>query len=159
MSNFKTLRERLGMNRFECAQFLKLKSPDEITIMENNTKDIHQEHQEKLARLDAMVETAVFSEVDIFTQLNEREVILIRFLNNEAFALYEPNLFEDLGSSSIHGNFIARTKKAIERIGGEVTVAFMDTEFYEAWLGINDFDDSRELRVAWARQQARGLSK
>ena len=159
MSNFKTLRERLGMNRSECAQFLKLESADEITIMENNTKDIHQEHQEKLARLDAMVETAVISEVDIFSHLNEREVILIRFLNNEAFALYEPNLFEDLGSSCIHGNFIARTKKAIERIGGEVTVAFMDTEFYEAWLGINDFDDSRELRVAWARQQARGLSK
>ena len=159
MSNFKTLRERLGMNRSECAQFLKLKSADEITIMENDTKDIHQEHQEKLARLDAMVETAVFSEVDIFSQINEREVILIRFLNNEAFALFEPKLFEELGSSSIHENFIARTKKAIERIGGEVTVAFMDTEFYEAWLGVNDFDDSRELRVAWARQQARGLGK
>ena len=159
MSNFKTLRERLGMNPSECAQFLRLKSANEITIMENDTKDIHQEHREKLARLDAMVETAVISEVDIFSQLNEREVILIRFLNNEAFALYEPKLFEELGSSSIHGNFIARTKKAIERIGGEVTVAFMDTEFYEAWLGINDFDDSRELRVAWARQQARGLGK
>ena len=147
------------MNRSECAQFLKLKSADEITIMENDTKNTHQEHQEKMARLDAMVETAVISEVDIFSQLNERKVILIRFLNNEAFALYEPTLFEELGSSSIHGNFIARTKKAIERIGAEVTVAFMDTEFYEAWLGINDFDDSRELRVAWARQQARGLSK
>jgi len=147
------------MNRSVCAQFLKLKSADEITIMENDTKDIHLEHQEKLARLDAMVETAVISEVDIFSQLNEREVILIRFLNNEAFALYEPNLFEELGSSSIHGNFIARTKKAIERIGGRVTVAFMDTEFYEAWLGINDFDDSRQLRITWARQQARGLGK
>ena len=147
------------MNRSECAQFLRLKSANEITIMENDTKDIHQEHQEKLARLDAMVETAVISEVDIFSQLNEREVILIRFLNNEAFALYEPKLFEELGSSSIHGNLIARTKKVIERIGGKVTVAFMDTEFYEAWLGINDFDDSRELRVAWARQQARGLGK
>ena len=159
MSNFKTLRERLGMNHSECAQFLKLESSDQITIMENDTKDIHQEQLEKLARLDAMVETAVISEVDIFSQLNEREVILIRFLNNETFALYEPNLFEELGSSIIHGNFIARTKKAIERIGGDVSVAFMDTEFYEAWLGINDFDDSRELRVAWARQQARGLSK
>ena len=147
------------MNRSECAQFLKLKSADEISIIENDTKNIHQEHQEKLARLDAMVETAVFSEVDIFSQLNEREVILIRFLNNEAFALYEPKLFEELGYSSIHGNFISRTKKAIERIGGEVTVAFMDTEFYEVWLGVNDFDDSRELRVAWARQQARGLGK
>ena len=147
------------MSRSECAQFLKLKSAYDITIMENDTKDLHQEHQEKLARLDAMVETAVISEVDIFSQLNEREVILIRFLNNDAFALYEPKLFDELGSSSIHGNFIARTKKAIERIGGEVTVAFMDTEFYEAWLGVNDFDDSRELRVAWARQQARGLGK
>ena len=159
MSNLKTLRERLEMNRSECAQFLKLKSADEITMLENHTKDIHQEQLEKLARLDAMVETAVISEVDIFSQLNEREVILIRFLNNETFALYEPNLFEELGSSIIHGNFIARTKKAIERIGGEVSVAFMDTKFYEAWLGINDFDDSRELRVAWARQQARGLCK
>ena len=159
MSNFKTLRDRLGMDLSECAQFLKLESSDQITIMENDTKDIHQEQLEKLARLDAMVETAVISEVDIFSQLNEREVILIRFLNNETFALYEPNLFEELGSSIIHGNFIARTKKAIERIGGEVSVAFMDTEFYEAWLGINDFDDSRELRIAWARQQARGLSK
>ena len=159
MSNFKTLRERLGMNHSECAQFLKLESSDQITIMENDTKDIHQEQLEKLARLDAMVETAVISEVDIFSQLNEREVILIRFLNNETFALYEPNLFEELGSSIIHGNFIARTKKAIERIGGEVSVAFMDTEFYEAWLGINDFDDSRELRIAWARQQTSGLSK
>ena len=147
------------MSRSECAQFLKLKSTYDITIIENDTKDFHQEHQEKLARLDAMVETAVISEVDIFSQLNEREVILIRFLNNEAFALYEPKLFEELGSSNIHGNFIARTKMAIERIGGEVTVAFMDTEFYEAWLGVNDFDDSRELRVAWARQQARGLGK
>ena len=159
MSNFKTLRDRLGMDHSECAQFLKLESSDQITIMENDTKDIHQEQLEKLARLDAMVETAVISEVDTFSQLNEREVILIRFLNNETFALYEPNLFEELGSSIIHGNFIARTKKAIERIGGDVSVAFMDTEFYEAWLGINDFDDSRELRVAWARQQARGLSK
>ena len=147
------------MNRSECAQFLRLKSANEIKIMENDTKHIHQEHREKLARLDAMVETAVISEVDIFSQLNEREVILIRFLNNETFALYELNLFEELGSSIIHGNFIARTKIAIERLGGEVSVAFMDTEFYEAWLGINDFDDSRELRVAWARQQARGLSK
>ena len=147
------------MNLSECAQFLKLKSADEITIMENDTKDIHQEHQEKLAMLDAIVETAVISEVDIFSQLNEREVILIRFLNNQIFALYEPILFEELGSANIHGNFIARTKKAIERIGGKITVAFMDTEFYEAWLGVNDFDDSRELRVVWARQQARGLGK
>ena len=83
--------------------------------MENDTKDIHLVHQEKLARLDAMVETAVISEVDIFSQLNEREVILIRFLNNEAFALYEPKLFEELGSSSFHGNFIASTKKASEK--------------------------------------------
>ena len=159
MSNFKSLRERLGMNHSECARFLKLESSDEIMMMENDTKDIHQEQLEKLARLDAIVETAVISEVDIFSQLNEREVILIRFLNNETFSLYEPKLFEELGSSRIHENFIARTKKAIERIGGEATVAFMDTEFYEAWLGINDFDDSRELRVAWARQQTRGLSK
>ena len=146
------------MNRSECAQFLKLKSAHEIIIVENDSKDIHQEQLEKLARLDAMVETAVISEVDIFSQLNEREVILIRFLNDETFSLYEPKLFEELGSSIIHGNFIARTKTAIERIGGEVSVAFMDAEFYEAWLGINDFDDSRELRVAWARQQTRGLS-
>ena len=112
------------MNHSECAQFLKLESSDQITIMENDTKDIHQEQLEKLARLDAMVETAVISEVDTFSQLNEREVILIRFLNNETFALYEPNLFEELGSSIIHGNFIARTKKSYRAHWGRSKCGF-----------------------------------
>ena len=57
----------------------------------------------------------------------------------------------------LHGIVVERAKEAIERLGGKVTVAFMNSEFYETWLGVNDFDDNRELRIAWARQQLRGL--
>ena len=32
----------------------------------------------------------------------------------------------------------------------------MESSFYETWLGINDFDDRRDLRVIWAEQQLKG---
>jgi len=111
-----------------------------------------------LAELDAMIRTAVITEIDTFTTRAERDVILIRFISEDDFALYEPDLFEQFKRSSVHSAFIARTKRALERIGGEVTIAFMESSFYETWLGVNDFDDSRDLRITWARQQIRGLS-
>ena len=147
------------MSRTECATYLGLKSAEDLVLLENGNTDIHSRHRETLARLDSIIETAVLTEVDLFTQHSEQDIVLIRFLNDDEFALYEPELFEDLGFVSVHETFINRTKLAIERIGGDVTVAFMDSEFYEAWLGVNDFDDSLELRVSWARQQIRGLAK
>ena len=55
-----------------------------------------------MATLDSLVEAAVISEVDLFSVSNEKEFILLRFLNDEEFALYEPDMFEDLGSVKIH---------------------------------------------------------
>ena len=153
------LRKSLGMSRMECANFLGLSSAAEIARYENGRLDIHPEHYRSLAVLDSKLKTAVILEVDLYTQAAERNVILIRFLSSDEFALYEPDLYEDLGTASVHGAFIRRAKKAIERIGGKVTVAFMDSEFYQTWLSVNDLDDSREIRVAWVRQQIRGLAK
>ena len=158
-TEFQKLRINLGMSRTECTTYLGLKSVEEIVFLENGDPKVHSRYRETLARLDSVIETAVLTEVDLFTQNAERDIVLIRFLNDDEFALYEPELFEGLGSASVHGVFINRSKLAIERIGGDVTVAFMDSEFYEAWLGVNDFDDSLELRVSWARQQIRGLAK
>ena len=158
-TEFQKLRINLGMSRTECTTYLGLKSVEEILFLENGDPKVHSGYRETLARLDSVIETAVLTEVDLFTQHSEQDIVLIRFLNDDEFALYEPELFENLGFVSVHGAFINRTKLAIERIGGDVTVAFMDSEFYEAWLGVNDFDDSRELRLSWARQQIKGLAK
>jgi hypothetical protein len=84
--------------------------------------------------------------------------VLIRYLNPDDLALYEPDLFEQFKTPEIHRLFIERSQKAIERIGGEVTIAYMDSAYYETWLGVNDFDDSPDLRLTWARQQISGLS-
>ena len=104
-----------------------------------------------------MVQAAVLAEVDAYTLRPERDVVLLRIMSDADLALYEPDLFDDLGGAALHGIVIERAKEAIERLGGKVTVAFMNSEFYETWLGVNDFDDNRELRIAWARQQLRGL--
>ena len=159
MSKIKTLRKRLGMNPRECADYLGLASLDEFTKAEENKSISGSNIWSSLAMLDSIVESAVISAVDQFCLSNEKEFILIRFLTYEEFALYEPEMCDDFGSVKIHRNFIDRTKKAIERIDGKVIIAFMNSEFYEAWLGVNDFDDNRELRVVWARQQLRGLIK
>ena len=159
MSKFKNLRIKLGMSRLECTNYLGLTSIDEIISIENKETVLSSDLWSNLAMLDSVVESAVITAVDLFSVSNEKEFILIRYLSNEEFALYEPELFEDFGSANIHRNFIDRTKKAIERINGKVLIAYMDSEFYEAWLGINDFDDNSEVRIVWARQQLRGLSE
>ena len=147
------------MSQLECADYLGLTSINEIIRIEKNETVLGSELWNNLAMLDAVVESEVITAVDLFSLSNEKEFILIRYLSNEEFALYEPRMFEDFRSANVHRNFIDRTKKAIERINGKVLIAFMDSEFYETWLGINDFDDNREVRVVWARQQLRGLSQ
>ncbi len=112
---------------------------------------------EQNPRLDAIIEEQILLSIDAYKQRAERDVVLIRFLSDNDVALYEPDLFEAFGGAPVHETFIERLQRAIERLGGKVTIAYMDSEFYEAWLGVNDFDDSRDLRVTWARQQMRGL--
>ena len=112
---------------------------------------------EQKARLNAVIEDHILQEVDAYSQRAERDVVLIRFLSDEDFALYEPDQFEAFGSAAIHDDFIQQLQTSIERLNGEVMIAYMNSDFYETWLGVNDFDDTRDLRITWARQQLRGL--
>ena len=109
-----------------------------------------------LAELDAIIETYVLNEVDSFLVRAQNNIILIRFISEDDFALYEPELFNLLKCCSVHKAFITRAKRAIERIGGTVAIAFMDSHYYETWLGVNDFDDNPDLRIIWASQQIKG---
>ena len=156
---FKELRNAVGMSEKDYAQFATLNDEIEIRKLDEGSHPRQQVLIEQLAKLDATIESAVLMAIDDYTLRSERDTVLIRFLNNEDFALYEPDLFEELGTAAVHNAFISRVKRAIERLGGQAEIAFMDSPFYEAWLGVNDFDDSRDLRIAWARQQMRGLSK
>ena len=147
------------MSEKDYAHFAALDDEAEIRELDAGSHPRQQALVEQLAKLDATIESAVIMEIDAYTLRSERDTILIRFLNDDDFALYEPDLFEDLGTATAQRAFISRVKRAIERLGGQAEIAFMDSSFYEAWLGVNDFDDSRDLRIAWARQQMRGLSK
>lgn len=147
------------MSERDYAQFAALDDEIEIQKLDAGSHPRQEALIEQLAKLDATIELAVIKEIDAYTLRSQRDAILVRFLNDDDFALYEPDLFEDLGTATVHNAFISRVKRAIERLGGQAEIAFMDSSFYEAWLGVNDFDDSRDLRIAWARQQMRGLSK
>ena len=149
----------MGMSEKDYAQFAALNDEVEIRELDEGSHPRQQILIEQLAKLDATIESAVLMAIDAYTLHSERDTVLVRFLNNDDFALYEPDLFEELGTATVHNAFISRVKRAIERLGGQAEIAFMDSPFYEAWLGVNDFDDSRDLRIAWARQQMRGLSK
>ena len=109
-----------------------------------------------LKLLDAYMESLIIDEIDYFSNHRINRIILIRFLNDEDFSLYEPEIFDILRSYLVHNTLITRTKKAIERIKKDVDVVYMASSFYETWLGVNDFDDRRDLRITWAQQQLRG---
>ena len=156
---FNELRNAVGMSEQDYVHFAALDDETEIRKLDEGSHPRQQVLIEQLAKLDATIESAVLMAIDDYTLRSERDTVLIRFLNNEDFALYEPDLFEELGTAAVHNAFISRVERAIERLGGQAEIAFMDSPFYEAWLGVNDFDDSRDLRIAWARQQMRGLSK
>ena len=109
-----------------------------------------------LKLIDAYIESLIIDEIDYSSHNQTSNVILIRFLNDDDFSLYEPEIFDILKSHLVHKALIFRTKKAIERTKKNVKVVYMESSFYETWLGINDFDDRRDLRVIWAEQQLKG---
>ena len=156
---FKNLQNSVGLSDEDYLRFAGIDDINEIDLLRNASHPRQQALMNQLAILDAKIETAVINEIDLYSRRAERDTVLIRFLTDDDFALYEPDLYENLGGAMVHGNFITRLKQAIERLGGRADIAFMDSAFYEAWLGVNDFDDSRDLRLAWARQQMRGLDK
>lgn len=48
---------------------------------------------------------------------------------------------------------LGRVKRAVERLGGEVEITFMDPDAYEAWLAETGRQDTTEVRAAWAALQ------
>ena len=106
-----------------------------------------------LKTLDSYIESLIIDEIDYHTNNQTNRIILIRFLNDDDFSLYEPEIFEILKSYLVHRALINRTKRAIERTRKKVEIVYMESSFYETWLGVNDFDDSRDLRIIWAEQQ------
>ena len=139
-----TLQEETGLSQNTLIETLDLGNSDKKSIAV------------ALAELDAIIETYVLNEVDSFLVRAQNNIILIRFISEDDFALYEPELFNLLKCFSVHKAFITRAKRAIERIGGTVAIAFMDSHYYETWLGVNDFDDNPDLRIIWASQQIKG---
>ena len=139
------LQKETGLAEFKLIEALEIRHKGKEAISQN------------LAELDAMIDTHVLNEVDSFLSKQRSDHILIRFISNNDFALYEPELFNLFKSWVIHKAFIIRTKAAIERIGGVVKIAYMDSHYYETWLGVNDFDDSVNLRETWAVQQIEGI--
>ena len=137
--------EETGLSQDSLIKILRLNNCDGASI------------QLALAEFNSIIETCVLNEIDLFLARAQNETILIRFASEDDFALYEPELFNLLKCCSIQKAFITRAKRAIERIGGKVFVAFMDTNHYETWLGVNDFDDEPDLRITWAKQQIRGI--
>ena len=130
----------------------KLSIHELLIDLQINSKN-HREIELQLIELDTIIEDEILKAVDLFLQQNLSRLILIRYYSSEDFSLYEPELFEILKSCYVHKIYVDRTKRAIERIGGIVKIVFMDSDFYESWLSVNDFDDSQELRILWAKQQ------
>ena len=115
------------MSKKDYAQFAALDDETEIRRLDEGSHPRQQVLIEQLAKLDATIEATVLMAIDDYTLRSERDTVLIRFLNNDDFALYEPDLFEELGTATVHNAFISRVKRAIERLGGQAEIAFMDS--------------------------------
>lgn len=149
------LRKHMGLTIEDCAKLLGFSSLQTLVDIELGKSKNQHHYCKMLAKIDAQMESAILTEVDYYHQENTAFTVMFKFLTDEEFALYEPYLYDILKSNHIHGVLVQKTKQAIERIGGRVYITYMDSEFYEQWLGVNDFDDSREIRMAWGLQQIR----
>lgn len=152
---FRRVRESLNLTQASCARLLVLDGAAAIDDLESGAQPIPPGVWRRIAELDSLVETLLIDAVDAYSESGDAEAVLIRFLNDADLALYEPDQHEKIQSAEIHGALIDRLATAIETLGGRVLIAFMDAEFYETWLGINDFDDGPLVRTTWARQQIR----
>lgn len=152
---FSRVRESLNLTPATCAQLLMLENAAAVEEIERGKKPLPPELWRRLAEVDSQVESLTIDALDAYADADNAEVILVRFLKDEDLALYEPEQFEKIHTAEIHGALIDRVAAAIEKLGGRVLIAFMDSEFYETWLGINDFDDGPLVRATWARQQIR----
>ena len=58
-----------------------------------------------------------------------------------------------------HKNLINRVRNGLANIGKTVKLVFMDSNYYEQWLSVNDFEDSPDIRIFWGSEQIKNISK
>ncbi len=122
--------KNLGIKNLEYKDILGLNETKTFFPINENQSNNQDIHLKILPNLNTNTESQIFQELTLYTESTQKESILIRYLTDNDFALYESRLFEDFMSMVIHSTFIARTKRAIERIGGRVIVIFMNSDLF-----------------------------
>ena len=157
--DIKALRQKLELTSANCANFLGFKSTTDYLDIENKKMPDKSQIFERLAIIDSQIEELVLRELEVFNFKQKTEIILLRYLNNDDFFLYDPEIAEMLKIVELHKNLINRVNKGLANIGKTVKLVFMDSNYYEQWLSVNDFEDSPDIRIFWGSEQIKNISK
>ena len=157
--DIKALRQKLELTSANCANFLGFKSTTDYLDIENKKMPDKSQIFERLAIVDSQIEELVLRELEVFNFKQKTEIILLRYLNNDDFFLYDPEIAEMLKIVELHKNLINRVNKGLANIGKTVKLVFMDSNYYEQWLSVNDFEDSPDIRIFWGSEQIKNISK
>ncbi len=157
--DIKALRQKLELTSANCAKFLGFKCTIDYLDIENKKMPDKSRIFERLAIVDSQIEELVLRELEVFNFKQKTEIILLRYLNNDDFFLYDPEIAETLKIVELHKNLINRVRNGLANIGKTVKLVFMDSNYYEQWLSVNDFEDSPDIRVFWGSEQIKNISK
>ena len=157
--DIKALRQKLELTSANCAKFLGFKSTTDYLDFENKKIPDKSRIFERLAIVDSQIEELVLRELEVFNFKQKTEIVLLRYLNNDDFFLYDPETAETLKIVELHKNLINRVRNGLANIGKTVKLVFMDSNYYEQWLSVNDFEDSPDIRVFWGSEQIKNISK
>ena len=157
--DIKALRQKLELTSANCAKFLGFKSTIDYLDIENKKMPDKSRIFERLAIVDSQIEELVLRELEVFNFKQKTEIILLRYLNNDDFFLYDPEIAETLKIVELHKNLINRVRNGLANIGKTVKLVFMDSNYYEQWLSVNDFEDSPDIRIFWGSEQIKNISK
>ena len=158
-TDIKALRQKLELTSPKCAKFLGFKSTTDYLNIENKKIPDKSRIFERLAIVDSQIEELVLRELEVFNFKQKTEIILLRYLNDDDFFLYDPEIAETLKIVELHKNLINRVKNGLANIGITVKLVFMDSNYYEQWLSVNDFEDSPDIRIFWGSEQIKNISK
>ncbi len=158
-TDIKALRQKLELTSAKCAKFLGFKSTTDYLNIENKKIPDKSRIFEKLAIVDSQIEELVLRELEVFNFKQKTEIILLRYLNDDDFFLYDPEIAEVLKIVELHKNLINRVRNGLANIGKTVKLVFMDSNYYEQWLSVNDFEDSPDIRIFWGSEQIKNISK
>lgn len=127
---FKGLRERLNLTATSCAALLDLADSRRVEAIEAGQVPVPDNVWLRLTELDSLVQSFVLDAVDDYAAGSDNEIVLVRFLTDADFALYEPIQQAKIYSAEIQGALVERIETAVGSLGGRVLIAYMDSEFY-----------------------------